>query len=464
MIFLVEDEPTLRGTIAEYLTTQGLEVEAFGDAESALEAAKGETPDVVVTDVQLPGASGVVLVGELGKLDNSVVRIVMTAHSSVQTAIAAMRAGAWEFVEKPVDLPRLSRMVLRALEERRSKTELAWLRGQSSSFVGESAAFKALVQKMDALKGLGTEAPPVFIHGETGSGKGVVAKALHSLRFGEGAPFIEVNCAALPATLVEAELFGYEKSAFTDAKAAKPGLFEVATGGTLFLDEVGELALEVQAKLLKIIESKTLRRLGAVKDREVNTAVVAASNVDLFKAAEEKRFRRDLYHRLAALTLKVPSLRERPGDAVLLARAFLKESCARYKKTIASLSPGLEEAINQHDWPGNVRELKFAIERAVLLAPKDCARLESLEELEAKASSVMASGAGATIAAGPSGVEVTLPADGVAFDTLELAILKKALELAQGNVSQASKLLQVSRDTLRYRMRKYGLDTHTDAG
>lgn len=461
MIFIVEDDPTLNRLVGDYFVASGHEVTRFTRAEDALEAARAGAPDVVITDVQLPGMNGVELVGQLRQVEPSLPCVVMTAHGSVQLAVEAMRAGAFEFVEKPVDLARLVRLVDRALTARRTQRELAWARtGAPGELLGQSPALRELRERIATLAGLPLGGPPLLVQGETGVGKGVVARALHQARFGAGAPWIEVNCAALPAALIESELFGYERSAFTDAKQAKPGLFEAADRGTLFLDELGELPLEVQAKLLKVLESGTVRRVGGLRDRQVQVAVIAASNVDLEKASRAGRFRADLYHRLAALPLFIPPLRERGDDVLVLARAFVTELAARYQRVGLTLSAQAEGQLAAHSWPGNVRELRFAIERAVLLAPAGATALATIPGLVA---SEAQSPEAALVEATGGGVRVELPAGGISFEALEKAILERAMALASGNVSGAARLLDLSRDTLRYRLRKHGLEAHLDA-
>jgi DNA-binding NtrC family response regulator len=319
-------------------------------------------------------------------------------------------------------------------------------------------------ERIAALAALPAGAPPVLIQGETGVGKGVVAKAIHRARLGDRAPWIEVNCAALPATLIESELFGYERSAFTDARTAKPGLFEAADGGSLFLDEVGDLPLDVQAKLLKVLEAGAVRRLGGLRDRPVKVAVLAASNVDLEKASREGRFRPDLYHRLAALPIALPPLRERGRDVLELAQAFLVELGAKYRKPLTGLSPAAAAQLLAHTWPGNVRELRFAIERAVLLAPPTAAQLDDVPGLAPTPKAPASSAATSSIEVTAGGVKVQLPPNGVPLDAIERAVLAEAMALANQNISQAARLLHISRDTLRYRLRRHGLDTHTKDG
>jgi DNA-binding NtrC family response regulator len=458
VIFVVEDEPVLARSIAEFLAAGGEQVESFPAAEPALAAARASAPDVIVCDLQLPGMGGLQLLSEIAQLDPGIVRIVMTAHASIQSAVLAMRGGCYEYLEKPLDLLQLQRIISRALAERRAGLELAWLRGRSggaqrrAAVLGESPAIREVRRQIELLAAAGRQGPPVLLTGETGVGKGLIARAIHDARAGGQAPWIEVNCAALPASLAEAELFGYERSAFTDAKNAKPALFEAASGGTIFLDEVGELTPELQAKLLNVVESGTVRRLGSVRERPISACVLAASNVDLPAAVASGRFRADLYHRLAAFTIAIPPLRQRQGDAVLLARHFLAEIAGRYRRPVPALSAETEARIAAAPWPGNVRELRFALERALLLQPADAPVL-SAEHLATPAAATAPASRGGRIA----GVSVELPEGGVPFADLERAILAAAIEQAGGNVVAAARLLHMRRDALRYRLRKYGL-------
>lgn len=470
MIYVVEDEPVLRRSLVDFLSLGERQVEGFGSAEDAFSAVEGAPPDVVISDLQLPGMGGLELLAKLAEIDPSMVRIAITAHASTKSVLSAMRSGCYEYLEKPVDLEQLERLVDRALAARRSSRELAWLRegrapsGVGRRLVGESDAIADLRRQIEMLGSIGTGAPPVLISGETGVGKGLIAHLIHLARFGEEAPFIEVNCAALPASLIEAELFGHERSAFTDAKAAKPGLFEAAGKGTVFLDEIGELELALQPKLLSVVESATVRRLGGVRDRPISACVLAATNADLEERVRDGRFRADLYHRLKGFTVEVPPLRLRSEDAVLMARTFLLESARKYDKALEALSAEAEARIRNGRWEGNVRELRFAVERAVILTPAHVGTLG--EEHLPGADSAPANTPETPemqITAGLTGVAVSLPEGGVAFADLERAILESALRQAGGNVAAAARLLQLTREAMRYRLKKLGID-NTQAG
>jgi DNA-binding NtrC family response regulator len=457
VIFIVEDEPVLRRSFVEFLSLAGRAVEGFETAEAALEAAKESPPDVIISDLQLPGMGGLELLEKLAAIDPAMVRIAVTAHSSTKSVLAAMRSGCYEYLEKPIDLDQLERLVERALSAKRAERELGWLRegessGVGSDLVGESDAIVALRREIEMLGGIGKEAPPALVIGETGAGKGLVSRLIHRARFGDDAPFIEVNCAALPANLIEAELFGYEKSAFTDAKTAKPGLFEAAENGTIFLDEIGELELSLQPKLLSVVESGRVRRLGGVRDRPISASIIAATNVALEERVNAGSFRADLYHRLAAFTLKVPPLRERGSDAVLLARTFMEESARKYKKALERLSPEAEKRIAANPWPGNVRELRFAMERAVILTDPHATTL-GVEHLPGDS----ATDVSAAVDAASGEIAISLPEDGIAFEDLERAILSAALEQADGNVAGAARLLSLTREAMRYRLKKLGI-------
>jgi DNA-binding NtrC family response regulator len=369
-----------------------------------------------------------------------------------------MQRGAREYVQKPFELDEIQLKVEHALRGTRERREISYYRERGAAagtILGTSAAAERLRTMVTRLAhmttGPGAPAPTVLLLGETGSGKGHVARALHAAGGRHDGPFIEVNCTALPENLVEAELFGYEKGAFTDAKTARAGLFETAEGGTLFLDEIGHVSAALQAKFLKVIEEKVVRRIGANAARRVDVQVVAATNRDLEAAVRLGEFREDLYQRLSVAVIRIPPIREREGDAVGLGRALLDDACRRYGVPLRTLSPEAEAALAQYTWPGNVRELGNTMERVVLFSDNEIVRAEDL------GLSITPSAAGRVAVTASGDVQIEFPDNGLSLDAVERALIVRALEKAAGNQSGAARLLGISRDTLRYRLEKFGL-------
>jgi two-component system, NtrC family, response regulator AtoC len=373
--------------------------------------------------------------------------IVMTAYGSVDTAVAAMKAGARDYIQKPIDLEQLGILVERALTEAQTSACLDRLQhapfdpGNAVTILGSSPAMQPIrefLERMARLEGLRAgEHPTVLLLGETGTGKSLVARALHQGSPLARAPFLTFDCTVVPRDLMEAELFGYERGAFTDAKTAKPGLLEVTSGGTLFLDEIGELGLAAQAKLLRVIEEKVVRRLGALTDLTVDVRIVAATNRNLADEVAAGRFRQDLYYRLTVLTLELPPLRTRGDDVLLLARHYLELYARKYGQPLRRLTDDAVDALLGERWIGNVRELAHVVERAVLMA--DGTVIEARHVLPK--TRVAASEDAAT----------------TRLDEAEQQLIRRVLEECGGNVSEAARRLGVSRELLRYRMRKHGL-------
>ena len=457
-LLIVEDEEVLARNLAKAFASRDLDVRHAGTVAGAIKAAAEEPPDVALCDLRLPDGSGLDVLSALTTADADAAVIMMTAYGSVADAVAAMQRGARDYVQKPLDLDEIRLKVERALGGRREQREIAYYRARdaaASTILGESPAIerlRALVTRIArATSGPGGPAPTVLLLGETGSGKGHVARALHASGGRRDGPFIEVNCTALPENLAEAELFGHEKGAFTDAKAGRAGLFETADGGTIFLDEIGHVTLALQTKFLKVIEEKTVRRVGGSAVRRVDVQVIAATSRDLEAAVRLGDFREDLMQRLSVAVLRIPPLREHADDAVLLARTFLGESGRRYGVAPRRLSPAAERAIREYGWPGNVRELANAMERVVLFSDADPVEPSDL-------GLAPTAGAGGRIAVAPTGeVRIEFPDAGLSLDAVERALLVAALEKAGGNQSAAARLLGTSRDTLRYRMEKFGL-------
>ena len=458
-VLIVEDERVLAEAMSDYLGRHGFEAGTAGSGEAALDAIHRAEPDLVVLDYQLPGMDGLETLREIRQRAPQAAVVMLTAHGNVKTAVEAMRAGAFDYLTKPIDLEELALVLGRARSHARLERELRLLQGADGRsapgerLVGVSEATHQLrtqVERLAALDQGPGAAPPVLISGETGTGKGLVARAIHDLSPRAERPFVEVNCGAIPAQLLESEMFGYERGAFTDARAAKPGLFEAADGGTLFLDEVGAMPLELQVKLLKAIEDRSVRRLGGLRQKTVDVRIVAATNRDLDRAAQEGAFRVDLLYRLKVLTLQLTPLRGRPEDVVPLAHHFLAEVGRRYRRP-RRLTADAEASLRAYAWPGNVREVANVIERAVLL--------HEGEEIGAAVlglSSFAPGGAPVEVGAG-GGVKVDFSQGGLSLSELERTLIVEALKASGGNRRRAAELLGISVETLRYRMEKHAL-------
>jgi DNA-binding NtrC family response regulator len=454
-ILLVEDELVLARNLKRSLEAVGHTVEAVETGEGAVAYVRAVRPDLVLLDNRLPGMGGLETLKALRAQHPTLLVIVATAFGTIEDAVEAMRLGASDFVRKPIGLAELELAIERAVQNERLHCELRYHRARLDSdrlerLIGTSEPMQQVRRTIERLRGLqrdGGGGPTILITGETGTGKGLLAHVLHAESVRGGGPFIEVNCTAIPETLLEAELFGYEKGAFTDARAAKPGLIEAADGGTLFLDEIGHVSAKVQAKLLTVIEQRTLRRVGSVRDRVVDVWVLAATNRRLEEAVAQGEFREDLYHRLRVLAIATPTLRERGGDVLELAEHFLAAHAREYRVRAPRLSDAAREALRAYRWPGNVRELANVMERAVLLCEGGVIEPADLALLPAR------SGAAPSAA----GFQVTFPPGGIVWADLEKSLIQQALGQSAGNQVQAAKLLGLSRDTLRYRMEKYGL-------
>ena len=460
-ILVVDDEQVLAGAMGDYLSRYGYMVKVKSSGEEALRVIEGEPPDVVVLDYRLPRMDGLEVLRRIKESRPEVEVIMLTAHGSVESAVEAMKVGAYDYLGKPLDLEELRLAVGKALQAVRQAQELAYLRAQldkenpTRRIVGESAeivAVKKLIEQIAAIEAIsGKEAPAILITGETGTGKELVARSIHTRSPRAKKPFVEINCAAIPNNLLEAELFGYEKGAFTDAKNAKVGLFEAADAGTLFLDEIGSLDLSLQAKLLKAIEEKSVRRLGSIQSRHFDIMLIAATNQPLERAIKEKTFREDLYYRLKVLEIDLPPLRERGDDSAVLAEHFVKLHARRYNRGEKKLSEAARVVIAGYNWPGNVRELSNVMERAVLLKNGP-----SIEPSDLALSPLISAESPSVAKAGDYTLAVDL-SKGIVLEELERTIIETVLTRTGWNRTRAAQLLGLSRETLRYRIEKHNL-------
>jgi DNA-binding NtrC family response regulator len=477
-VLLVEDKDSLRVMLRHALEAQGHEVLEAHDEVEAVQHLRQSRPAVVLTDLKLPAGDGFGVLRAAKELDPELQVVVMTAYGSIQDAVTAMKAGAMDFLAKPVDPDHLVLMVERAIAQRRMlseyvllKQELAERRG-APRIIGEDPQLRKVSQQLH--RAAATDAT-VLLQGESGTGKELCARALHGLPPRADGPFVAINCAAIPETLLETELFGHEKGAFTGAAMRKPGRFEMAHRGTLFLDEIGELSLALQAKILRALEEKRFERVGGTSTLHVDTRVVAATNRDLRASVAARQFREDLYFRLSVFPITIPPLRARTGDIPILARVFVERFCRDLNKPTLKLAPGALDELTGYAWPGNVRELQNCIERAVILCDGDSIHPRHLNlSLAALPGRRSRSGGASERNGGDEGQETApaAPADpwtlidlsgtmGEAVRRLTAAVerrkVEQAMRAAGGNKERAAEALQISYKSLLQKIREHGV-------
>jgi DNA-binding NtrC family response regulator len=456
-VLLVEDKDSLRAMLRHALETQGhLVLEARDEPEAILQLRQSR-PAVVLTDLKLPTGDGFGVLRAAKELDAELPVVVMTAYASIQDAVTAMREGATDFLAKPVDPDHLLLMVERAIAQRRMmaeyillKEEMAERRG-APRIIGEDATLRHVLQQLH--RAAATDAT-VLLEGESGTGKELFARGLHAFSPRAEGPFVAINCAAIPETLLETELFGHEKGAFTGAVARKPGRFELAHRGTLFLDEIGDLPLALQAKILRALEEKRFERVGGTQSLHVDVRVVAATNRNLKQRVAERQFREDLFFRLSVFPIQIPPLRERTRDVVILARHFVDRFCRDLNKKALTLSSAALDELNSYPWPGNVRELQNCIERAVILCDAETIQPRHLN-LSFRPPAVTASATSPWDAINLSGTMAEALRRIIA--EVERRKVDSALSEAAGNLQRAADVLQISYKTLQQKLKEYGI-------
>jgi two-component system response regulator AtoC len=450
-VLVVDDERLIRWGLCQALRDAGYIAEQAATAGEAIESVEREMPDLLLLDYKLPDRSGIEVLRVVRKSSPRTPVVMITAHASVGGAVEAMKEGAYDYIGKPFEMEELIQTVGRALETGQLREEVARVREDArreaalENIVAQAPAMQEVVRLIRRVAE--SEASTILLLGESGVGKGLVARALHFAGPRWEKPFMNITCTALPEALLESELFGHEKGAFTDAKAQKKGLFELADGGTVFLDEIGDLSQGMQGKLLRVLEDKAFRRVGGTRDIQVSVRIVAATNKDLGKEVEAGRFRGDLYFRLKVIPIEIPPLRERGEDLMPLAESFVGHFNRELRKNVLGFDAAATELMRRYAWPGNVRELRNAIERAVLLT--DGERLSHLDlptEIRSpKGPAEAASG------------EIRLPPGGLVLEELEKEMVVQALARSRGNRTRAAHLLGLNRDQIRYRIEKFKL-------
>jgi len=447
-ILIADDDPSLRRVTQMQLEELGYEVVTAGDGNSAVRLVAEVRPALVISDLKMPGISGLEVLKQIRAEHPETTIIMITAFGTVETAVEAMKAGAYDYITKPIDYRQLTLVIGRAMEHHRLVEEVRNLRetlDEKYGFDNIIGHSKSLLRVLSMASRAAQSTSTVLIRGETGTGKELLAKAIHHNSPRSAQAFVTINCGAIPRDLLESELFGHCKGAFTGASAAKGGKVEIADGGTVFLDEIGELPLELQVKLLRLIQDGQIDKVGAIKSIAVDVRVIAATHRNLQAMIEDGTFREDLYYRLAVIPLQLPALRERTEDIPELAQTLFSKATRKHAKTGLKLPPALLPYFSGYRWPGNVRELENIIERLVVLTVGDEIAFEDLPEFLRHERSE------------PDGMRLDLPAQGISLEGIEKELILKALQKFNWNQTHAARYLDLSRRTLIYRMEKYGI-------
>lgn len=451
-ILIVDDEESIQENLCRILAEEGYQIQSARTVQEGTTMLETSAVDLVLLDLNLPGEPGMGLLRRVREIYNSPLVIVMTGYATVDSAVEALKLGAYDYIKKPFKADAIKLIVRLALEAQGLRRKVDALQmetpeGGVYDLIGQSASLTELRKQI--LQVAASEEATVLITGESGTGKELTARAIHTHSVRKDNPYIDINCASLPSNLLESELFGYERGAFTDAKSRKPGYFELARGGTLFLDEIAELSTSLQAKLLRVLEQRTVRHLGGTKDIPVNVRVIAATNQNLKSLVEQHAFREDLYYRLNVIPLALTPLRDRPEDIPLLLEHYRRNLNKKLSRNSGGISAEAKAYLLRYSWPGNVRELKNMLERILILYNPETIELAHLPQ------EILSAGREAV-----QGFQVTLPVEGISLPSflasVEDALIRIALERTSNNITQAAKLLNVPRETLRYKLGRTG--------
>lgn len=451
-ILIVDDDVVMQETLSDVLRKRGYDIFSVGSGISALSIIKKNVIDLILLDMKLPDIDGLEVLKRIKEFDTEILVIMMTAFSDVQTAVSAMKSGAYDYINKPFELEELKLIIEKGLETKSLINEVRRLHRQQKENYQNSHIYgvSPQIQYVKELIGMisKTHKTSVLIQGESGTGKELAANAIHYSGLRSDKPLMKINCSAIPDSLLESELFGHEKGAFTDAKNTKKGLFELADSGTVFLDEIGDMNPFLQSKILRVLENQTFMRVGGEREIKVDIRIIAATNKDLEAMVKEGFFRKDLYYRLKVMVVEMPPLRDRLEDILLLSNLFIEENNKEYNKDIKGFSDDAKRLMTQYSWPGNVRELRNVIERAMILTDQSVITSKHLPfELKQTERAV------------PQGIEHEvheIPSD-MSLDSMEKLHLSKVLKKMEWNKSKASKFLGISRATLRAKIRKYSI-------
>lgn len=451
-ILIIDDDKAICSSLARTLRAKKHKVFIADSGEEGIKMFELNYPDVVFLDNGLPKMQGLEVISKLKAIDEDTTIVFMTAHGSIDTAVKAMKLGAVEYINKPFSPGEINVIIGNITSKIAADKQIQLYKREQKDFtfnqiVGQSAVLGKIIQLAKTIAK--SETTTVLLLGESGTGKDVFAKAIHNQSNRQDGPFVTINCSSFPETLLESELFGHEKGAFTDAIKLKKGLFEVAQGGTVFLDEIGEVNLSTQVKLLGVLENRVVRRLGGTLDIPVDIRIISATNQDIENAVIEKTFRNDLYYRLKIFQITIPALRDHKEDIPDLVQYFINHFSNHFRKQVTGMDYAAKKLLAQYNWPGNVRELRNVIERAIILESTPSIKVESLPSEIRYTNSVSKSN--------PSNFHFDIPDEGIDLEAIERHLILQALKKALNNQTKASKLLNISRDTLRYKKKKHNL-------